>query len=513
MKRDGANKSLWQASVSNYDSKHWIIPDVVVDVLIVGGGITGISTGLELQKAGRLCMIIEKHNIGFGTTGGTTSHINTFLDTSYDMVIKDFGENSAQLLHKACNAAIDMFNKNVQWYNIDCGFSRKDGYVYAADNKQAAYLDSVVDASKKAGCDVEYASNIPLPVSFIKAAKFANQAQIHPAKYIQALAGAFEHAGGYLVQNCMLEHFNSDALIEVKTNLGTIRARKLIFATHIPPGINVLHFRCAPYRSYAMAVKLNDEAYPDALAYDMYEPYHYYRTHEVNGEKYLIAGGEDHKTGHENNADFCFTKLENYISKFFDIKEVSYKWSSQYYEPADGLAYIGRLPGFTDNVYVATGYSGNGITYSHIAAIILRDLITTGVSEYAKLFSPNRIGPVAGFKKFVKENADVVKEFIGRRLSREKIENLSEIAKGEGRVVKYEGESIALYRDEEGGLHAINPLCTHARCIVQWNSSEKSWDCPCHGARYTANGEVLTGPATKALAIVSLAELVKEEGS
>jgi Rieske Fe-S protein len=340
---------------------------------------------------------------------------------------------------------------------------------------------------------------------------FPKQAQIHPTKYIHALADAFEHAGGYLVQNCGLEHFESNALVEVKTNLGKIKAKKLIFATHIPPSINLLHFRCAPYRSYAMAVKLNDDAYPKDLAYDMYDPYHYYRTHEVDGERYLIAGGEDHKTGHEDNAEFCFTKLENYISKYFDIKEVTYKWSSQYYEPADGIAYIGHLPGFTDNVYVATGYSGNGITYSHIAAITLKELITTGQSEYAKLFDPNRIKPVAGFTEFVKENMDVVKEFIGKRLNKEKIESLSEIAKGEGKVVKYEGESIALYRDEEGGLHAINPVCTHAKCIVQWNSSEKSWDCPCHGARYTANGEVLTGPATKALEIVSLKDLVKEE--
>ncbi len=511
MLRDGANKSLWQESVTSYTSKHKIIPDAIVDVLIVGGGITGISTGLELQKAGKQCMIIEKFNIGFGTTGGTTSHLNTFFDTTYDQIISDFGEKNAQLVHKACNASLQLFNKNVQWYNIDCGFSWKDGYVYALDDEQAKYLDKVVDASQKAGCEVEYVNNIPVPIPFIRAAKFSGQAQIHPTRYIHALADAFEHAGGYLVQNCGLEHFESHALVEVRTNMGKIRAKKLIFATHIPPSINLLHFRCAPYRSYAMAVRLNDDAYPDGLAYDMHEPYHYYRTHEVNGEKYLIAGGEDHKTGHESNEEFCFTKLENYISKYFDIKEISYKWSSQYYEPSDGIAYIGHLPGFTDNVYVATGYSGNGITYSHIAAITLRDLITTGESEFEKLFNPNRIKPVAGFTEFVKENADVVKEFIGKRLSQEKIKSLAEIAKGEGKVVKYEGESIALYRNEQGTLHAINPVCTHAKCIVQWNNTERSWDCPCHGARYTANGEVLTGPATKNLEMIQLQDLVKEE--
>jgi Rieske Fe-S protein len=231
----------------------------------------------------------------------------------------------------------------------------------------------------------------------------------------------------------------------------------------------------------------------------------------VNGEKYLVVGGEDHKTGHNNNTDFCFSKLDSYISKYYDIEEVSFKWSSEFFEPTDGLPYIGHLPGFTDNIYVATGFSGNGMTFSHVAARLLTDLIVNEESEYKKVFDPNRIKPVAGFSNFVKENADVVKEFIGKRLSKETIENLVEIAKGEGKVVNYEGESIALYRDERGTLHAVNPVCTHAKCIVQWNNTEKSWDCPCHGARYTADGRVLTGPASKDLEIVELKDLVKTE--
>jgi Rieske Fe-S protein len=190
---------------------------------------------------------------------------------------------------------------------------------------------------------------------------------------------------------------------------------------------------------------------------------------------------------------------------------VSFKWSSEFFAPTDGLAYIGHLPGFADNVYVATGFGGNGMTYSHVAARLLTDLVLTGDSEYKDLFCPGRIKPVAGFSNFIKENADVVKEFIGKRLNKETIENLVEVAKGEGKVVKYEGESIALYRDERGTLHAVNPVCTHAKCIVQWNGSEKSWDCPCHGARYTADGRVLTGPASKDLEIVELKDLVKTE--
>lgn len=511
MLRDGANKSLWQEALPLYQPKHKIVPEKIVDVLIVGGGITGLSTALELQKAGKECLLIEAHSIGFGTTGGTTAHLNTFVDTTYDIIEKDFGEKYAQLVFQATKEAIAAIRRNAEMYKIDCGFSYKDGYVFSQNEQQSKQLDKIFEACRKVGMEISYVNEVPVPVPFEKAVVFTGQAQFHPTKYIYGLAEAYEDAGGLLVQNCQVESFESNGLTEAKTNLGVIRARKLVFATHIPPGINLLHFRCAPYRSYALAVKLRDDKYPDALVYDMYDPYRYYRTQEVNGKRYLVVGGEDHKTGHNENTGFCFSKLDSYISKYYDIEEVSFKWSSEFFEPADGLPYIGHLPGFAENVYVATGFSGNGMTYSHVAARLLTDLIMTGQSPYKNVFDPNRIKPVAGFSNFVKENADVVKEFIGKRLSRETIESLVEVAKGEGRVVKYEGESIALYRDERGTLHAVNPVCTHAKCIVQWNDSEKSWDCPCHGARYTADGRVLTGPASKDLEIVELKDIVKVE--
>jgi len=511
MLRDGSNKSLWQETLPLYHPKHKIVPEKIVDVLIVGGGITGLSTALALQNSGRECLIIEAHSIGFGTTGGTTAHLNTFLDTTYDQIISDFGEKAAQLIFQSTAESITTIKKNIDEYNIDCGFEYKDGYLYSQNAAQTKALESIVDGCKKVGMDISYTDQIPVPLPFEKAVRFSGQAQFHPTKYIYGLAEAYESLGGFLVQNCRLEHFESNALVEVRTNLGVIRARKLVFATHIPPGINLLHFRCAPYRSYAMALKLADGKYPDALAYDMHDPYHYYRTQELDGQKYLVVGGEDHKTGHNENTDFCFSKLDSYVSKYYDIEEVSFKWSSEFFEPADGLPYIGHLPGFTDNVYVATGFSGNGMTYANVVAKLITDLITTGESAYKSVYDPNRIKPVAGFSNFIKENADVVKEFIGKRLSKEKIESLVEIAKGEGKVVKYEGESIALYRDERGSLHAVNPVCTHAKCIVQWNGTEKSWDCPCHGARYTADGRVLTGPASKDLEIVELKDLVKVE--
>ena len=508
MKRDGASKSLWQDKLESYVSATTTIPMHRFDVVIVGGGVTGITTALELQKAGKKCIVAEAHSLCFGTTGGTTAHLNSFFDTSYDQILKDFGEDAIHLVANAAGRALELYKQNVEQYNMDCNYSAKDGYVYARDDKQAEQLEKMYAASRLAGVDVSYTDRIPLPIEFTKAIVYREQAQVHPTRYVYALAKEFEQAGGIIVQNCFVEDVvENDGTVVVKTNTGVIQGSYLVYATHIPPGINLLHFRCAPYRSYAMAVKLKDNLYPEALAYDLDDPYHYYRTQEIDGENYFIAGGEDHKTAHEENTNACFNKLEAHIRSHFEVDKVVFKWSSQYFEPSDGLAYIGLLPGSEGNILVATGFSGNGMTYSHIAAILLTDLITKKENAWAALYNPNRIKPVAGFSNFVKENADVVANFAGKRISAEHLKELADLAPGEGKVVKYQGTKLAIYKDETGVAHALNPVCTHAKCLVGWNSAEKSWDCPCHGARYSIHGEVLTGPARKDLETVELFDL------
>jgi glycine/D-amino acid oxidase-like deaminating enzyme/nitrite reductase/ring-hydroxylating ferredoxin subunit len=431
------------------------------------------------------------------------------MDNPYNVLEKNFGEDNAQLVAGITRQAIDLVIKNIAAFNIDCEFSEKRGYLFSQDDKQTKELDDIFEASKKAGCDIEHSNEIPVPVDFKKAIVFKREAQLHPAKYFYALAKAFEDAGGVLLQGCRITGVKENDLLEIESTIGKISARQMIYATHIPPGVNLLHFRCAPYRSYAMAIKLKDKNYPNGLAYDMYDPYHYYRTQVVDGETYLIAGGEDHKTAHEENTEACFTKLESYLRKYFDIEEVVFRWSSQYFEPADGLPYIGHLPGHPDNIFVATGFGGNGITYSQVAAMVLTDLLVKGESKYEKLFDPNRIKPIAGFTNFVKEAADVVGEFFGKWFSTSKIKELADVAQGEARVVKYEGHSIALFKDESGKLHAVNPACTHINCVVGWNTAERTWDCPCHGSRFSMDGEMLTAPARKDLEKIELRDLVE----
>ena len=482
------------------------------DVVIVGAGITGLSTALKLQQEGKKCLVAEAATIGFGTSGGTTAHLNTFMDSSYADIEKNFSERDALLVCQAAKDAITLVEKNISTFNISCDFERKDGYLYSQDDKQTKELDEILEASRRAGCDVDYVDSIPLDIPFQKAISFKGQAQFHPTKYLNGLAQAFEEAGGVILENCRVAGVKElEGSLEVQTPAATVTAGHLVYATHVPPGVNLLHFRNAAYRSYVLAILLDNNAYPEGLAYDMEDPYHYYRTQVINGQNYLIAGGEDHKTGDEENTEFCFHKLESYLRQYFTFSEVAFKWSSQYYEPADGLPYIGHLPGNPSTVFTATGYSGNGMIYSHVAAMLLTDIIQQRENNLQALFDPERVKLLAGFSSVVKESADVVAKFVSKFYDHTKIKELDEIVNDDGKIIKFGDDVMAVYRDTSGILHAVHPACTHINCHVTWNNTEKSWDCPCHGSRFDMDGKVLTAPARKNLQPIALGAQDKGE--
>ena len=504
MKRDGQLISLWQ-DMPEHISRHM---PAQADVVVVGGGITGISTALRLQREGKKCVVLEAQNIGFGTTGGTTAHLNTLLDTPYYTIKDNFGQNNADLVFTLVSKALNLIEKNVIGYEIDCSFEWKDAYLFAHDKKQNNELDKIVESARLSGVNIDFCEQIPVPAVFEKAARLSGQAQIHATKYLYGIAEAFERMGGSIIQNCRVtDVIHEQDETTVHASKGKIKTDHVVYATHTPPGVNVLHFEVAPYRSYVLAVTLADNNYPDALVYDLDEPYHYYRTQEVDGKKYLIFGGEDHKTGHLENTEYCFTKLESYLRKQYAIDEVAFKWSSQYFEPADGLPYIGHLPGNPSNVWVATGFGGNGMIYGTLTSCILTDLICKGESAYAQLFSPSRFKPVAGFSNIIKEGADAAAMLIGNKFAFEKIEGAVELACNEAKLVRFEGHSVGLYKNEEGKLFAVNPACPHISCNVCWNGAEKTWDCPCHGSRFSFTGELMTAPARKDLEVIERTEI------
>ncbi len=501
MQRDGFNKSIWQDTQLKQQKENLAHgeTDKIYDAIIVGAGITGITTAYNLAKTGKKVLIIEAQNPGFGTTGGTTAHLNNFFDTSYDEVIKNFGLDEAKLLAAGGKESIEIIKQNAETNQIDCAFKDRTAYLFSVDKEQSEMLEDITAASNKVGVPMQYINDSPFPIPYLKIVQIQNNAQFNPAFYIYGLLEAFKHLGGEILENCRVTGVDGNEVLEVETSRGKINCYNLVYATHIPPGVNQLHFENQAYRSYAIAVRLKDGNYPEALGYDLCEPYHYYRSQELNGQQYLIAGGEDHKTGDAINTEQCFRKLESYVTQFFDIEQVAYKWSSQYYVPADGLPYIGKKTAANKNIFVATGYNGNGMMFGTLAGQIICDLICERENKFQKLFDPLRIRPLAGFSEIMKNAADTVGNLLGIKVAKEKIDVLASLAADEGKLVKYDGKTMGIYKDEQHNIHMVNPACTHIHCTVAWNSTEKSWDCPCHGARYNADGAMLTGPARKDL--------------
>ena len=510
IKRDGSNISVWQESVDEYLPTNQIDFSKIYDVVIVGGGITGISTAYHLQKAGMNCLLLEAHELCFGTTGGTTAHINTLLDVPYSTIEKKFNKEKSRLVAESVKEAVNTIRDTVYKHNIDCDLKTTTATLFAETDKQKDELDKISTATNDAGIKNNLINKISIPIAFLKAMQVDEQAKFNPVRYVHGLGIQFEKAGGVILQQCRFVSADENENVTIETSKGKCTARFLIYATHIPPGVNLLHFRCVPMRSYAMAVILKNGEYPEDLLYDMVDPYNYYRSQEIDGQKYFIAGGNDHKTAHEENQEYRFLKLESHIRKYFEIKEVAYKWSSQYYESPDGLPYIGQLPGH-DKIFVATGFGGNGMPYSTVAALLLTKMITNQESPYKDLYDPNRLKPVAGFTNFVSHNADVVKQFASRWFSHEELHDLAELATEEGKIVNYKNEKLAIYKDKNGSIHALSPICTHVGCEVKWNNAELTWDCPCHGARYSYDGRVMNGPTTKNLAKANIRKLISKE--
>jgi len=498
MKRDGNNVSFWESKAEKEQIKNYNQTDY--DTIIVGAGITGVTLAKELQNRGRSCIIIEKENPGFGTTGGTTAHINNFFDSSYDEIIKNFGEDSAVLLANAARETVRYIKQNVLQYHISCDFSECNYYLISAEEKQTKKLDDIVEAHHKVGIDTEQAFTIPFSLKFHKAIEIKGQSQFHPLRYINKLLKEYTKEGGAIVTETKVKDFeNKNGTVTIKTDTDLVfTAKNLVWATHIPPGKNRFSVLLAPYRSYAVTLRLANPVKLMAQTADLYDPYHYARYHKSDNDYFLIVGGFDHKTGDENDTEKHFEDLIEYVNENFKYKEIIAKWSSQYYQSADGLPYIGKMPG-EENIYISTGYTGNGMTFGSMASLVIPDLLDGKETDLSKLFSPARIKPIASAGNVLDEVVNASVHFVKDKFSADKIDELNEINSGEGKIIKHDGKTYAAYRDEKSELHLLSPVCPHTGCTVAWNPSEVSWDCPCHGSRFDIEGNLLNGPAMSGL--------------
>jgi glycine/D-amino acid oxidase-like deaminating enzyme/nitrite reductase/ring-hydroxylating ferredoxin subunit len=477
--------------------------NVAVDVAIVGGGITGITAALLLQRAGRRCAVVEARRIGKGETGKSTSHLTTALDVPYHTLISRFGMDGARLAAAAQRAAIERVAKLGDELKIACDFHRVPGFLYAERPRDVADLEREADAVARLGLEAVLVSHVPLPFPVVRGLRFDNQAVMHPRIYLQALAAAYTAGGGAVYEETQVVAIDEGDLCRVISDRGVVTARAVIVAAHVPIVNRVLlHAKLAAYRSYVVSVESAGNE-PDAIFWDMAEPYHYIRKLRLGERQLLIVGGEDHKVGDLEDTTLPFARLESYVrTRFGRAPEATdYRWSGQIVVSADGLPYVGRNS-LSSRVYVATGYGGNGITQGTLAAMVLADEVCELPNPFAELLHATRIKPIASAKAVVSENVDFPRRLVGDRLSlrrNDEPDRLSTIPPGHGKVLTLGGEHLAVYRNANGQLSALSPVCTHLGCIVHWNSSELSWDCPCHGSRFDPHGRVLNGPAVAAL--------------
>lgn len=495
MIRDGNNKSFWQ-STEKIEDFGTDFKELTFHTIVVGAGITGVTLAKELQNRGISCLLIDKKNPGFGTTGGTTAHINNFYDTSYDEIIANFGNDAGRELVVGTHKTLDYIVQNIRKYAVACEFDTCDFFLFSTNEKQTKKLDEIYRAHKQLGIKTVEDSSIPFDLSFEKVIKIEAQGQFHPIKYINGLLQAYKIEGGAFLLNQAIESFNNDGKnITIKTSDARIfTAKNLVWATHVPPGKNRFNLLLTAYRSYVMVFKLTDPPTALAQAADLYDPYHYFRYHVSSNGNYLIAGGFDHKTGVGENSEKCFTELDNYVRRYLGFSDFVAKWSSQYYVSADGLPYIGRMPS-EKNIYVSTGYGGNGMTFGTMASLVIPDLLEGKENELSKMLSPGRIKPIVSVKSVLSVGINASKHLIKDKLGAKQVEIFGTIPLNEGRIVTFENKNLAVFRDKDGGYRALNASCTHMGCTVTWNPSEQSWDCPCHGSRFDIEGNVLNGPA------------------
>lgn len=509
--RIGANISFWERTAEKFRTRP-LNENLTTEVCVVGGGIAGITTAYLLARAGRQVVVIDDGPVGGGMTARTTAHLVNALDDRYYEIESMLGEEEARLSAESHTAAIDQIERIVRDEQIDCNFERIDGYLFLPPGGSVTNLEKELDAIRRAGLGgVERVETIPyIQHANGPALRFPQQAQFHPLKYLNALAEIVTKRGGKIFTGTRVMEVKGGSPTRIETRDGHgVTAQHAVVTTNTP--INdryIIHTKQAPYATYVLALRVERGVIPHLLWWDTGQtkedeeqtlgpaPYHYVRLARDGDHEVLIVGGEDHKTGQAFDFEERFRLVEQWTRyRFPDVREVTDRWSGQVMEPVDGMAYIGRNPN-DENAYVATGDSGNGMTHGTIAGMLISDLILGRENKWEKLYDPSRktLAPVV-VADYVKENANVLAQ-MRDYVTGGDISALDQLRPGEGALVRDGVRKIAGYRDENGTLHQMSAVCPHLKCIVRWNGTEKSWDCPCHGSRFDCLGRMVNGPST-----------------
>jgi glycine/D-amino acid oxidase-like deaminating enzyme/nitrite reductase/ring-hydroxylating ferredoxin subunit len=499
--RQGKATSLWidTAPEMNFPTQSQAIE---VDVVIIGGGISGITAASELKAAGRTVALIEAGRLLQGVTGQTTAKITSQHTLIYSHLIQHFGEARARAYAEANQTAIEYIAQQALAQHIDCDLERREAWTWADSDEEVELLRREAEAAERCGLPARFSESVPLPFPAKAGLCFENQAQFHPHKYLLPLAQAIPGYGSHVFENTCALKVEQGEPCTVITTRGTIRARDVILATHYPFIDHSLYaLRLRPHRAYLLAARLKGPA-PEGMFINVQRTRSLRAYAADEGEMALIVG-EGHMVGEGGDTRVRYRNLEQWAREVLPVEEIAYHWSTHDHQSIDHVPLIGRLSPVSRHVYVATGFGGWGMSNGTVAGLLLRDLVLGRENPWAEVYAPNRVN-LSGTRDLVRLTFTIGKHWVGDRLRRQ----APEIALGEGKVIAGTHGQIAVYRDEQGEMHAHSGSCTHMGCVLQWNGAETSWDCPCHGSRFSAvDGRVLHGPAIEALERRSLDEL------
>lgn len=501
MELDGQHEPLWYEQTDKTRYPH-LMENASCDVAIVGGGITGLTAALSLCQAGRDVILIDLNRIGHGTTGHSTGHLDNHYDIKLKNLINHFGLAAARTFINAKRQAIAQIEQWDSHYRLDCDFRRIPGYYYTEKNEDIHIVDDELTSARRLELSASALNHAPLPFDTKKAMCLPDQARFAPLAYVMALSRFIFLLGGRIYENTRMEDFHdSDGKVMIETTHGKIEANALILAGHTSlTGKVSLQTRIFPRLSYVIAAEVEDEI-EDALYWDTHDPYYYTRIASESRRDLVVIGGADQSPGEEKEAN-PFGVLEDYARRRYRVRSIEKQWSHEYFDSADGLPFVGRVP-WSDNVYVAAAYSGDGLTLGTAAGLLLSDVISGKDNPLADILSPERVKPGVSAPKVARFMTHIARHYVKDRIA-DYEDNVEAIQPGQGSLVKIEDQVHAVYRDTEGRLIAMSPVCRHMGCIVQWNAVEQTWDCPCHGGRYDCYGNIFMGPPRKPLKRESL---------